>query len=145
MRGNLCLNGVRKMVNGLPLKQTFACVATLLTATVVMPSVQAKSHAPHNEVVNVLITDHGFSPNRLIEPLDTPLHLHIQNVGKQQHEFAIPEYRIYTRTLGPGETSDVEFSPWESGTFTMYSDPVADSQPEFTGQFIVKDKMSKGR
>lgn len=109
MRGNLCLNGVRKMVNGLPLKQTFACVATLLTATVVMPSVQAKSHAPHNEVVNVLITDHGFSPNRLIEPLDTPLHLHIQNVGKQQHEFAIPEYRIYTRTLGPGRPQTSSF------------------------------------
>src|SRR5579875_3616742 len=73
--------------------------------------------------VTVVITDHGFSPNKLTEPLHHPVHLHIENTGKEMHEFAIPEYRIYTRTLGPGETSDVEFSPWQAGSFVMYSDP----------------------
>ncbi|GMA60277.1 cupredoxin domain-containing protein [Alicyclobacillus fastidiosus] len=110
--------------------------ASLVFALVALPSpVEAK-----DQNVTVVITDHGFSPNKLTELLHHPVHLHIENKGKELHEFAIPEYRIYTRTLGPGETSDVEFSPWQAGSFVMYSDPKADSHPEFEGRFIVTDK-----
>lgn len=96
-------------------------------------------------IIDINIRDDGFSPNQLIDTIHHPIHLRIHNRGHQVHEFAIPEYRIYTRNLGPGETSDIEFSPWESGSFVMYSDPEADSHPEFAGRFIVLPSNHDGQ
>jgi hypothetical protein len=96
---------------------------------------------PHAEAkgrtIEIVIDDHGFSPKQITSPLDQPVHLKILNKGKQIHEYAIPDYRIYSRNLGPGESSDIEFSPWQAGSFVMYSDPSADQAPEFSGRFIV--------
>lgn len=87
--------------------------------------------------IQVEIRDNGFAPSRITTTLNQPIHLRIHNSGHHIHEFSIPQYRIYTRTLRPGETSDVQFSPWQPGSFDMYSDPSTDDQPEFGGKFIV--------
>ncbi|MCF8565294.1 hypothetical protein LLE49_11260 [Alicyclobacillus tolerans] len=53
------------------------------------------------------------------------------------HQFSIAYYRIYTRNLSPGEASDIEFSPWTSGSFEVVSDPSGNNDAELKAQFVV--------
>ncbi|GMA49245.1 hypothetical protein GCM10025857_06020 [Alicyclobacillus contaminans] len=98
------------------------------------PAAHAKTATP---VVEVTLDDHGMTPSVLNAAEDHPIHLHIVNRGQQPHQFSIPDFYIFTRTLGPGETSEVEFSPYKLGSFAMTSDPVAGSAPEYHGTFRV--------
>lgn len=112
------------------------CIGACALSVASIPStVQAKART-----VQVVIRDDGFTPNQILGVIHQPIHLKIQNAGHKIHEFAIPEYRVYTRNLEPGETSDIQFAPWQAGSFVMYSDPAADSHPEFSGRFIVVDE-----
>ncbi|WAH38807.1 cupredoxin domain-containing protein [Alicyclobacillus dauci] len=111
-----------------------------LTACATVGACSVPEAAAQARTVKIVIRDNGFAPNQVLGVIHQPIHLVIRNAGHRVHEFAIPEYRIYTRNLGPGETSDVEFSPWQAGSFVMYSDPEADSNPEFSGRFVVVDQ-----
>jgi Cupredoxin-like domain len=88
--------------------------------------------------VEVDLFDSGMSPKTIRARENAPIHLHIVNRGHVQHQFSIPEFYIFTRTLSPGEASDVEFSPYKLGSFDMTSDPVADGSPEYRGKFNVR-------
>lgn len=116
---------------------TVLCVAGLLVSLPSQCFADAKVSPDNDKVIRIVIRDNGFAPNEITDFIHRPVHLKVMNAGQHMHEFAIPEYRIYTRNLNPGEISDIQFSPWEAGSFVMYSDPIADSHPEFAGRFIV--------
>lgn len=101
------------------------------------PHTANASVSSSDKPIPIIIRDDGFSPNEITDSIHKSIHLKIINRGRHIHEFAIPEYRIYTRNLHPGETSDIQFSPWQAGSFVMYSDPASDNHPEFSGRFIV--------
>ncbi|CAM3826648.1 cupredoxin domain-containing protein [Alicyclobacillus pomorum] len=88
--------------------------------------------------VEVDLFDNGMSPKTIHARENAPIHLHIVNRGHLQHQFSIPGFYIFTRTLSPGEVSEVEFSPYKLGAFEMTSDPVADGSPEYRGKFDVR-------
>lgn len=90
------------------------------------------------QTIHIHLSDHAITPHIVKVPLNKPIHIVVQNDGRQIHEFAIPEFRIYTRNLMKGETSDIQFEPWEKGTFQMSSDPDGSTNPEYLGTFEVK-------
>ncbi|MCL6637843.1 MAG: cupredoxin domain-containing protein [Alicyclobacillus sp.] len=90
--------------------------------------------------VNIQITDRGFQPGQVIAMINQPLHLHVVNRGQRIHQFSIPDYRIYSANLQPGQMTDIEFAPWTPGRFAITSDPSGNNQPEFHGWLIVTDQ-----
>ncbi|SFU82874.1 cupredoxin domain-containing protein [Alicyclobacillus macrosporangiidus] len=90
--------------------------------------------------VEIQATDQGFVPANVIAMVDQPIHLHVVNKGTRVHQFSIPFYRIFSRNLGPGEVTDIEFAPWTQGRYEMASDPGGNMSPEFRGWFIVTDQ-----
>lgn len=94
-----------------------------------------------NGQIEITITDKGFSPNKLTAVVDQEIKIHVVNKGHRTHQFSIPYYRIYTRVLAPGQTSEIAFSPWTAGKFDFTSDPTGNDNPEFRGNLFVADKQ----
>ncbi|QSO51908.1 cupredoxin domain-containing protein [Alicyclobacillus curvatus] len=92
--------------------------------------------------VNVQLTDNGFTPSNILAVVDQPIEIHVVNTGHRDHQFSIPYYRIYSRDLSPGATTDIAFSPWTAGHFDVMSDPSGNNHAEFRGQFIVAGNPS---
>lgn len=92
--------------------------------------------------VNVQLTDNGFNPSNILAVVDQPIEIHVVNTGHRDHQFSIPYYRIYSRDLSPGATTDIAFSPWTAGHFDVMSDPSGNNHAEFRGQFIVAGNPS---
>src|SRR5262245_11785054 len=83
------------------------------------------------EMVSLVTTDHGFTPRRLTCRLGSPYRLHIENRGKELHEFTAPAFlrtvEIITRdavnpegtevVVQPGEEKDFDFVPRQAGRF----------------------------
>jgi len=44
------------------------------------------------QTVNVVTTEYGFTPNRLTFRAGTPYRLHLENKGKDTHEFTAPAF-----------------------------------------------------
>jgi hypothetical protein len=118
-------NEMRAMITSLA-----ACALTCLTS---MSALAAPT-------VQVVVTDNGFQPSLIHGVMNRPLTIRITNRGTRIHEFGIPDYRIYTANLAPGETSTVSFSPWMAGDFQIVSDPSGENRPEFVGILRVTDQ-----
>ncbi|MCL6626193.1 cupredoxin domain-containing protein [Alicyclobacillus shizuokensis] len=103
--------------------------------------------APHVQAqprtLQIAITDAGFRPQNILVALNQPLQLRVINVGKKEHQFSIPYYRIYTETLAPGRVSTIGFAPWTSGRFEYISDPAGAGGAEFTGWMTVVDATQR--
>jgi heme/copper-type cytochrome/quinol oxidase subunit 2 len=110
-------------------------VSGAITLMVSMAPAQAASRT-----ISVSITDHGFVPNQIIALVNQPVQVKVTNQGHKVHQFSIPNFRIYTERLSPGQSSTVGFSPWTTGRFQMMSDPSGQGRAEFSGTFIVTDQ-----
>ncbi|MCL6452903.1 MAG: cupredoxin domain-containing protein [Alicyclobacillus sp.] len=88
--------------------------------------------------VDIQITDTGFQPNQVTATVDQSIRITVANRGTTTHQFSIPYYRIYSENLAPGQTQQIEFSPWQTGSFEMVSDPSGKDRPEFRGTFHVQ-------
>lgn len=108
-------------------------VALLTTVVSVHP-------AKADTTVQVVITDNGFQPGVIRAALDEPLTIRVVNRGRHVHEFGIPDYRIYSANLGPGEVSTISFAPWMPGSFDIISDPSGENRPEFVARLIITQK-----
>jgi hypothetical protein len=87
--------------------------------------------------VQITITDTGFIPGKMTAVINQQFKIHVVNKGHKVHQFSIPYYRIYTRDLNPGQSSDIAFSPWTAGRFDFTSDPSGSDNPEFRGNLVV--------
>ncbi|WP_162143483.1 cupredoxin domain-containing protein [Alicyclobacillus herbarius] len=116
--------------------------ALALTAVGMSPLAAPRAQASPR-AIQISITDHGFRPSNIVVALNQPLQIRVVNVGKKQHEFSIPYYRIYTENLAPGQVSTIGFAPWTSGRFEYISDPAGVDRPEFTGWMMVIDTSQR--
>jgi hypothetical protein len=94
---------------------------------------------PAPSAVTVTLTDTGIRPGTIRAQEHHAVQLHVINSGQHTHQFSIPDFYIYSRTLQPGESSDISFAPYKYGHFVMTSDPAGDNVPEFRGHFIVSE------
>ena len=111
-----------------PLGTIFAAVALCLA----MPAVAlAQQSSP--ETVTVVASEYKFKPNRLSFAIGVPYSLHVENHGKETHEFTAPKFfKAVTLTDGaglnadkteivvnPGEAKDVTFVAQKPGNYRL--------------------------
>jgi len=84
-------------------------------------------------VVRVVMVDYRFEPDHLTFQHDVHYQLHLENHGKETHEFTAPVFfatvtidnpdvlnREHSEVLlQPGETKDVFFTPHKPGTYDL--------------------------
>lgn len=73
-------------------------------------------------VTEVVISDEGVTPPRLVARVGQPVRLHVVNRGGRPHNFVIEQFGVVGRVLGPGEENYIEFTPGVSGEFPVLSD-----------------------
>jgi uncharacterized cupredoxin-like copper-binding protein len=85
------------------------------------------------EIVSMLMDDDNFVPDRLSFRHGVPYRLHLENNGKDMHEFTAPEFLADTIVryphvvanegkqvvVHPGEAIDVFLMPIKPGTFRL--------------------------
>jgi uncharacterized cupredoxin-like copper-binding protein len=88
---------------------------------------------PNPVVVTVVMVDYRFEPDRLTLDHDVRYQLHLENHGKETHEFTAPTFlatttidnpdvlnREHTEVLiDPGESKDLFFTPHRPGTYDL--------------------------
>jgi uncharacterized cupredoxin-like copper-binding protein len=102
------------------------------------------------QTVTVVATEYGFAPSRLTFRVGVPYRLHLENRGKELHEFTAPAflktvelgnpdalnaYRI-EMVLRPGEQKDLYLVPRQAGRY-----PFACADHDWagmTGEIIVE-------
>ena len=85
------------------------------------------------QTVTVATSEYKFSPNRLTFRLGVPYRLHLQNRGKEEHEFTAPAFIKTLRIrnpktlnadhteviLQPGQTKELYFVPQKPGHYPL--------------------------
>jgi uncharacterized cupredoxin-like copper-binding protein len=85
------------------------------------------------QTVTVVTTEYGFEPNRLTFRAGAPYRLHLENRGKELHEFTAPAFlqnaEIRNRdavnadrteiSIQPGEQKDVYLVPRQPGRYPL--------------------------
>lgn len=103
-----------------------APLAILLAATVT-------GAAPQPVKVDVIMVDYQFEPDHLTFQHDVHYQLHLENHGKETHEFTAPVFfatvtidnpdvlnREHSEVLmQPGESKDLFFTPHKPGTYDL--------------------------
>jgi len=89
--------------------------------------------APQPVTVNVIMIDYKFVPDHLTLQHDVPYRLHLENHGKETHEFTAPTFFATAKIdnlstlnsdrseilLEPGESKDVFLTPGKPGTYDL--------------------------
>jgi uncharacterized cupredoxin-like copper-binding protein len=99
----------------------------------VMLGVILTAVAPVPVTVSVVMSDYKFVPDRLIFQHDTHYRLHLENHGKETHEFTAPIFfaaakidnpdvlnREHTEiVMQPGDVKDIFLTPGKPGTYDL--------------------------
>ena len=84
-------------------------------------------------VITVVLTEYNFTPNTLTFTRDLPYRLHLENRGKELHEFTAPEFFKAVAlanpevlilegrevVLHPGEQKDIYLVPRRAGHYSL--------------------------
>jgi uncharacterized cupredoxin-like copper-binding protein len=109
-----------------PMGRAFCVLGILLTA----PWAAAE---PKPVMVQVVMVDYSFEPDHLTFEHDVHYQLHLENHGKETHEFTAPTFlatatidnpdvlnREHTEVLvDPGESKDLFLTPHRPGTYDL--------------------------
>jgi len=104
----------------------FSALGILLT-------VSLAGAGPNPVMINVAMVDYRFEPDHLTFEHDVHYQLHLENHGKETHEFTAPTFlatvtidnpdvlnREHTEVLvQPGESKDLFFTPHRPGTYDL--------------------------
>lgn len=90
-------------------------------------------------ITALVATDAGWRPARIDARRGSRVRLHVRNGGERPHNLAIPAFRIYARTLRPGEENYVEFTADRSGAFAFFSNAPGEVEPDLIGVLAVTE------
>ena len=99
----------------------------------VMLGVVLTAVVPVPVTVSVVLSDYKFSPDRLTFQHDTHYRLHLENHGKETHEFTAPTFfasakidnpEVLNRerteiVMQPGDVKDIFLTPGKPGTYDL--------------------------
>jgi uncharacterized cupredoxin-like copper-binding protein len=91
----------------------------------------ARADSSKAETVTLVETEYGFAPNRLTFRVGSAYRLHVENRGKELHEFTAPAFLKAVEiansevlnpegteiVVQPGEEKDLYFVPRQAGRF----------------------------
>lgn len=115
------------------LRRIVVLAAPLLAQTSLAQPPVATVDWSHAQPINVLMVDSKFVPNRLTFRHGTPYQLHLENHGKDLHEFTAPAFLAAAIVrnpamlanggqeivLQPGTSVDVDLVPLKPGTYPL--------------------------
>ncbi|MBI4059148.1 cupredoxin domain-containing protein [Candidatus Microgenomates bacterium] len=90
------------------------------TATMTPVVNPAAPQAGAVQEIEVSGSEYKFTPRTLVFTKGEKVKLTFKNMGKMPHNLMIPELNVATDTIAGGETTTVEFTPGESGSFAMF-------------------------
>lgn len=64
--------------------------------------------------------EYSFLPLKIILNKGEAVRLVFRNTGTSPHNLTINELGIETKTIGPGKSDEIEFTPEKEGTFDFY-------------------------
>jgi uncharacterized cupredoxin-like copper-binding protein len=99
----------------------------------VMLGVILTAVAPVPVTLSVVMSDYKFVPDRLTFQHDTHYRLHLENHGKETHEFTAPAFFATTKidnpdvlnrehteiVMQPGDVKDIFLTPGKPGTYDL--------------------------
>jgi uncharacterized cupredoxin-like copper-binding protein len=98
-----------------------------------MLGIALSAAAPPAETLNIVMVDYRFMPDHLTFRHNVHYRLHLENHGKETHEFTAPTFfatakidnpeilnREHTEiVMQPGETKDLFLTPGKPGTYDL--------------------------
>ena len=86
------------------------------------PSATSESGTAEEGVrkIEVIGAEYSFSPNTISLVKGEKVALTFKNMGRMPHNLVIDELGISTKTIQPGQSDTVEFTPSEVGIFAFY-------------------------
>lgn len=111
-------------------------MAVRLAAIVLLPTASATAQPvdwSHAQLINVEMLDNKFIPDHLMFQHGMPYRLHLENRGKNLHEFTAPEFLATATVRDPGAlanggkdivvqagaTADIYLEPRKAGTYPL--------------------------
>lgn len=118
-----------------------ACAVALVVIALAAPAL-AEADWSRAQTVTVLTTDYHFSPEKLVFKRGAAYRLHLENRGRELHEFTAPAFFKAAEirdasvlnadrteiAVHPGEAKDLYFVPQRAGRF-----PLICSDHDWTG------------
>lgn len=87
--------------------------------SVVSPSISPATGVFQTNELSVEGTEFKFSPDTINLKKDESVKLTFKNTGKFPHNLVISDLDVTTKTIQPGESDSIEFTPNKSGSFTF--------------------------
>ncbi len=87
--------------------------------------------------VSMTANDFYFSPNALTVKMGTTVHLDIDNVASEPHNFNLPAFGVNTMNLPTGTTTKVTFTPNRAGTYYFWCSLPGHAEAGMVGRLIV--------
>jgi len=126
------------------MRRRWLAIHVLGTAVLVLPVVQTheRQTLPRERQFTVTATACGFTPSRLeVNRNDV---VRIDFIAEDRpYSFVIDEYRIAKRAT-PGHPARFEFGAVITGSFTFYSDLLAERCHNVRGTLVVSDAAESG-
>jgi plastocyanin len=100
-------------------------VTQLVAASVLLLAAAPAVDWSHVQPMTVVMVDNMFEPDHLTFEHGTPYRLHLENRGKELHEFTAPEFladavvRDPNQLVQSGASVDVDLEPLKPGTYRL--------------------------
>ncbi len=118
------------------------CVCDDVSCPLAVPAVlfPVSAGEPVESAARISMDDGGFLTKELDLALSSSRTLEIYNKGVRAHSFVIPELKIDTGAIIPGETKTVilENIPQDKEVLQFYSDLPNDAREKFLGTIVIR-------
>lgn len=114
--------------------------ATPMASNSASPKASASDSAMMGKMTELKVSggDFSFTPSNLSVKAGEKVMITFQNNGKFPHNLTIDKLGIATKTIGPGQSDTVEFTPDQKGTFAIYCSVDAHRQKGMEGTIQVQ-------
>lgn len=74
--------------------------------------------APTGQQITIVGTEFSFNPSAITVTKGQPVTITFKNEGAYPHNFTLSDLQVNTKTIQPGETDTVTFTPDKTGSFS---------------------------
>jgi plastocyanin len=118
-------------------------ITTFFTAVLLLGgslwfSQEGRISIPTSGQIKIEIHKDGFKPAQLNYKEGEEISLYVINKDNVVHNFIVPEFRIFSANLEPGETTTLSFQAIKKGEFGYFSDAPGFPEPDYIGEMRVE-------
>ncbi|MDO8443058.1 MAG: cupredoxin domain-containing protein [bacterium] len=116
-------------------------VIIAVTGSIIWSNQPAKSPATSEapiQTISIAGSNFIFSLTEITVKKGQPIKIVLTNTGTYPHDFVIDELGVRTSIIGPGETTEVAFTPDQAGEFEYYCSVGKHRAMGMVGKLIVE-------